>query len=168
MAEKMLKTPAAPSEPDSIFHNLRRITSIWNIIVFIVNPAFAWFVYVYLCLHLAENSIIPPRVRFFSGFVYFLFSCGVMCATSEDVQIRLQKAGHTQRKSRRRVLNLLLNYIVCGASFYWVQSWDTDGEQSRFWTYVHIVVTGLNLWYGLFLAVLGPTVWFTVPVEGEE
>lgn len=165
MAEDMLKTPAGSSKPDTIFRNLRRITSNWNILVFIVNPAFSWFIYVYLCWHLSEDSIVPPRARFFVGFVCLLFSCGWMYATSDEIKIRLQRAGYTQRKTQMRVLGLLLNFVGCGACFFWVQSWD---ERSGFWNYVHIVVAGLSLWYGLGLAMLGPMLWFTVPVEGEE
>lgn len=86
---------------------------------------------------------------------------------SEGIKARLQEAGYREIRTRRRELDLVLNFAVLAGCFYWLRHLDysTKGDH---WLWIIVVLNGFIFWGGAFLLLLGPTVWFTGGGQSPE
>lgn len=84
------------------------------------------------------------------------------CIESDKIKARLTEAGYVERRTRSRENDLLLNVAVLIAAYYWIQRWPRDKDASEWWLGALIVISFFIMWGGLFLLLLGPTMWFTV------
>lgn len=153
-------------EEDTVLSNFRLIATWWNLFVFAINPALSWAWLFYVVLHIVRkgrlDAILSPYAQFYLGLAYILAAVFLACHTRQKIIADFEQAGYVQQPTTRRGIDLFLNLAVIVACWYGVQNWCNDAEDSDFRMYAYIVFSGLMLWGGIFLALLGPTLWFSV------
>ena len=84
------------------------------------------------------------------------------CHTRQKILNQFERAGYVQQPTTRRSIDLFLNFAVIGACYYWIQDWAEAEDLNNFWLSGLVVLWYFMLWGGIFLALLGPTLWFSV------
>lgn len=159
--------PSDIQEQDTIFRNIKLITTPWNIFVFIINPLLCWSWAMFTGFVLVHK--LGPR----ANYAFFTFAlavypvCVVMLAiaTGEKITAQLEQAGYEQRRTRARELDLLLNCAVVGAFWYWAQNYKSDGKEGSIFLGFLVVFGGLMLWWMVVAMSIASVLWFTVKVR---
>lgn len=154
-------------DQDTVLSNFRLIATWWNLFVFAINPALSWAWLFYVMLHLLRKRsldwILTVHQQVYLGLSYILAAVFLACHTRQKILNQFERAGYVQHPTTRRGIDLFLNLAVIVACWYGVQNWcNDDAEFDDFRMYAYIVFSGLMLWGGIFLALLGPTLWFSV------
>lgn len=158
--------PQTPQEEDTIFRNIKLITTPWTIFVFIINPFLAWVYVVFTIRRVHLGGILATHAHFtFALFVLPICVLALALATSEKIQTQLEREGYVQRRTRARELDLLLNFAVFGAFYYWLQRHERDEELGAYAVHRLAVLSGLMLWWLIVMFSIGPVLWFTVRVR---
>ncbi|KAF2166301.1 hypothetical protein M409DRAFT_23493 [Zasmidium cellare ATCC 36951] len=158
--------PPNLQDQDTIFRNIKLVTTPWSIFVYVINPFISWALMMYTCFHLNTGGILSTRAQLtFAVVIYPVSVLFLAMATGEKIKSRLEERGYEQRRTRAREIDLLLNLAVFGAFYYWLQSYESDGKESRFAVGLMAVFGGLMIWWFIVMMSIGPVLWFTVRVR---
>ncbi|KAK4623914.1 hypothetical protein CLAFUW4_05457 [Fulvia fulva] len=157
-------------EPDTIYRNLRLVTSWYNFFIFVVAPWLAYIWLIYTVYHLEEDTPIFSRAKLILA-MFLLGAAGLaMYIRSQSVREQLQAKGYEQRGTLARALDLLFNLAIIVAGYFWLQRWvadvaDTGEGEDVLFLYILFPLYGAIVWTGLVIVCTGPILWFTTRVR---
>lgn len=154
-------------ERDTIFRNIRLITTGWNTFVYLVHPllAYAWAGYIISGLKKEQRRSLSSRAHvIFAVMVWPVLVMLLALVTSERIKEQLEQDGYVQRRTRAHAVDFAINCAVLGAFMYWARNYeDPVGlERSLLLDVVVVEFLGFMVWSVVIMMSIGPVIWFTV------